>query len=91
MRKSVFIIVTMITVIAVFKFAFGNTKKEYTQYYEVHKIVSGDTLWSIAQTYSDGNIETVDYVDKIKTFNGMKSDNIKSGQQIIIPVYKLEK
>lgn len=91
MRKSVFIFVTLIIVVAAFKFAFGNTEKKYTEYYEVHKIVNGDTLWSIAQTYSDGNIETVDYVEKIKTFNGMQNDKIKSGQQIIIPVYKLEK
>ncbi|MCI1959414.1 MAG: LysM peptidoglycan-binding domain-containing protein [Clostridia bacterium] len=90
MRKSVFIVVTLITVIAVFKFAFGNTEKKYTEYYEVHKIVNGDTLWSIARTYSDDNIKTYEYVEKIKNFNGMKNDNIKSGQQIIIPVY-LEK
>lgn len=41
-----------------------------------HVVQPGDTLWSIAQRYGGGSIET------IKRLNGMKSNTLKAGQKI---------
>jgi len=90
MRKYVFVLIVFVMIFGALRFAMGNTKN-YTEYYEIHKISYGDTLWSIAQSYSDGHIQTVEYVEKIKDFNNMKSDALKAGQQIIVPVYVCEK
>jgi LysM repeat protein len=49
----------------------------------VHTVKSGDTLYSIALKYlHDGSQESI---DKIKAYNGIKSDNLQLGQKIKIP------
>lgn len=52
------------------------------------EVKKGDTLWSIASEYiSDeyGNIN--DYIKEIKDSNGMTSDEIHTGNFIIVPYY----
>jgi LysM repeat protein/lysophospholipase L1-like esterase len=44
----------------------------------VYKVVSGDTLWSIAQKHNTT-------VEKIKVANNLKSDKLSIGQTLIIP------
>lgn len=46
----------------------------------------GDTLWSIANEYSDGDIR--DKVADIKKFNSLKSDVLCAGDHIKVPLYK---
>ncbi len=61
---------------------------EKTIYYESVQIASGDTLWGIAQMYKEENENTEHMVRKIKELNGMFTDDICSGERILVPVVK---
>ena len=53
------------------------------------EIKKGDTLWEIASTYmSDEYDDLNDYIHEIKLSNGMTSDEIHSGNFIILPYYE---
>lgn len=43
-----------------------------------HKVVSGDTLYSLSQRYGTG-------VDELKRVNGLTGDNIRVGQSLRLP------
>lgn len=59
-------------------------KREYISI----EIEAGDTLWSLAQEYMGvGYSDINDYVDDIKSVNGITSDTIQSGNYLIIPRY----
>jgi LysM repeat protein len=52
------------------------------------EIRKGDTLWSIASDYiSDEYDDMNDYINEIKDTNGMVSDEIHTGNFIIVPYY----
>lgn len=62
---------------------------EKTKYYKSVEIVSGDTLWALAQTYMDDNYECVqDYIDEIKEINNLFDDKIHEGQYLTVPYYE---
>jgi len=55
------------------------------QNYESIEIQSGDSLWSIAETYAQTlNMDTADYVETLKEVNGLKSDKLVTGTYLII-------
>ena len=89
MRKLVFIVLFTATFVLMCTFASGSTsRKENNVYYKIHYIKSGETLWDIACLYSNNDTNINSYIKEIKEFNKMKSDNINSGQNIIIPIHK---
>lgn len=45
---------------------------------EYHKVVSGDTLYSLSQRYGTS-------VDELKRANGLTSDSIRTGQSLRVP------
>lgn len=52
------------------------------------EIKEGDTLWSIASDYvTDEYKDLHDYIDEIKNSNGMATDEIHTGNFIIVPYY----
>lgn len=56
--------------------------------YESVQINNGDTLWDIAKEYNTCSLSTKDFVDEIKSVNGLTSDYIKDGNYILVPVYE---
>lgn len=46
----------------------------------------GDSLWSIAEQYSDDSCDIRDYIRDIKEINHLDSSLIKAGTSIVIPV-----
>jgi cell division protein YceG involved in septum cleavage len=59
------------------------------KYYKSIEIEKGDTLWSIANDYSDlGHYEsTSEYIKEVRKINSLTSDNIIAGSYIIVPYY----
>lgn len=60
----------------------GDSKTEY-----VTVVVSnGDTLWSIAERYSDGSMDIRQLIYEISKINGIESGQIYAGQEISVPI-----
>lgn len=61
------------------------------KYYTSVKVEYGDTLWGIASSYRTEEYHSLqDYIEEIKTLNGLQSDMIRSGQFLVIPYYSKE-
>lgn len=60
----------------------------YKYYKEVY-VGSGDTLWSIAEEYTDGSVSEVrECISEIRTINNMNTlETLKAGTYIIVPYY----
>ena len=66
--------------------AHDNNINDNTVYTSI-TIKSGDTLWSIAEEYLPDDMTSVpEYINKIKKLNGLKSDNIQSGMNLIVSI-----
>lgn len=53
--------------------------------YKDIEIQHGDTLWTLAEQYS-GNMEKVEWIEKVKAENNLKNEHIVAGKQLTIPV-----
>lgn len=89
--KKYLIIVT--TIFAIISFILGNTlimvsgeenEKTLYRYYKNIEIQSGDSLWKIAEMYNNSDMDIREYIHEIKKINGMRSNDIKSGNSLII-------
>ena len=61
---------------------------ETTSYYTCIRIQPGDTLWSIAEVYTEGtDIAVEDYVKQLKQMNRMGEDTIHEGNYLTV-MYK---
>lgn len=77
---------------AVITFARSNqiTETIKTEYQSV-QIQAGDTLWGIAEDNAEQlarfDISKKEFVDSLVALNQLKSDQIHSGQFLVVPVY----
>ena len=61
------------------------------KYYTSIEVSAGDSLWSIAEEYMDARNQSVyDYIDEIKEINGLKSDQIRAGEYLMVSYYGYE-
>ena len=61
------------------------------KYYTSIEIMSGDTLWTIADRYmSLEYTDPRDYIEEVMELNGLADDKIHAGQYIMIPYYSTE-
>ncbi len=60
----------------------------YKYYKEVY-VESGDTLWTIAEAYTDGSVSEIrDCIAEVRNINGLsKYETLKSGTYITVPYY----
>ncbi|MEH7087191.1 LysM peptidoglycan-binding domain-containing protein [Neobacillus drentensis] len=47
---------------------------------------SGDTLWSIAKEHKPKQMDTRDYIEMIKKWNGKRDSSIQTGEVLQIPI-----
>ncbi|MCI7657210.1 cell division suppressor protein YneA [Anaerotignum sp.] len=88
-RKNFLILLTIVLVTGIGTIAMGaQTQKTGEVYYESVLIHSGDTLWDIAAAYKADGEKTEHMVDKIQKLNQMRSERIRAGERILVPVTK---
>ncbi len=88
-RFIVFLVVMIILITNIANFALGlNTAASLTkvQYMDV-QISSGDTLWSIAETYMPDTMDTRQAVYQLCKLNNISANELYAGMTIQIPVY----
>lgn len=63
----------------------------YKYYKEVY-VERGDTLWSIAEAYTDGSVSDVnDCISEMRNINGIRAyETLKAGTYIIVPYYSTQ-
>ena len=63
----------------------AETMTEKERYYKSIVIQANDSLWSIAEDYAESTgLGITDYIDEVKTLNGMTSDIIFAGGHLIV-------
>ncbi|WP_071459534.1 cell division suppressor protein YneA [Bacillus massilinigeriensis] len=78
------IILLAVSLIFVLVFAVQADSKEC---YVTVTVEEGETLWNIAQQYSEGhNLTTGDFVKLIETENGIAGGIIRAGDKLVVPV-----
>ena len=68
----------------------SSSTTEHTRelYYTSVEIEAGDTLWTIAEEYMSYEYDsTMDYVNELKSMNGLTSDTIYEGNSLVIAYY----
>lgn len=71
--------------------AMSNEKEPLYKYYMSYEIQSGDTLTSIAEKYTANTQQSVaDYIEEVRENNELYTDNIITGNKIIIAYYSDE-
>lgn len=76
---------------AMITFAKNENKPEPIKSYVSIQVQNGDTLWSIAESYTESyDIKINDYINEVKSMNSLSSDDIHTGSFLIIPTYHYE-
>ncbi|MCI8516616.1 MAG: LysM peptidoglycan-binding domain-containing protein [Hungatella sp.] len=96
MRKSLlFFWVAAVTGCIFFSFFLGNVlakepaSPEMVSYYTYIEIQPGDTLWSIAETYTEGTDITIEeYIRRLKQMNHMRGETIHEGHYLTVMYQK---
>lgn len=86
-------IAIMVTVICAFAMT-SNAKQDHNmyKYYTSVQVEDGDSLWSIAEEYSDVDsyASYTDYIDEVKQINHISGDDIHAGEYLTIPYYSAQ-
>lgn len=87
-RFTVFLILLFALVgVTVFAFMFpGQTSADVSHKTDVVCVAAGDTLWSIASEYSDGQGDVREMVYRIKALNRLPSADLFAGQTLLVPL-----
>ena len=86
-RFALFVAIIIILITTVVNFALelntvdSSTIQEYTEV----KVSSGDTLWSIADTYMSYNSDIRKAVYQLCQINDMSADQLYAGMTILVP------
>jgi len=80
-------------VLTIFILAKPATGKEQgrTKYFKSIEIEAGDSLWSIAETYMSEEYDNItEYIDELKSMNGLTEDTIHEGRCLVVAYYSDE-
>lgn len=79
---AVLIIVTGVSTILGFNTVNSASMDQYKQI----KVEAGDTIWNIAQEYTEPGEDVRNVVSDICDINEIKADQLKAGMNLIIPL-----
>ena len=86
-RFTIFIVIIMVLSISAFNAvigfssAAGSTEKEYINV----EVCGGDTLWDIANTYTNSDCDTREVIYKICTINDINAADLHEGMVLKVP------
>lgn len=62
------------------------------KYYKSITVNQGDSLWGYAEEYADaGHYDSLrNYIDEVVRMNGLSSEDITTGQHLLLPYYSSE-
>ncbi len=84
-KYSYIIILAAVCFIAAF--SISNKLQEPNEYINV-TVNEGDSLWKIAEKYSDGhNMSSAEFVQWVEKKNGITGETIFPGEELTIPVH----
>lgn len=66
---------------------FPSVRSKSELQFEVVYVNSGDTLWSIAETYKPDYVNLQQFMREIKTHNGMDNAMLYEGTTLLVPMY----
>lgn len=85
---SLAILLIVIITCTLVSFNVSGSTKAKDKLYTTVLVEDGDSLWTIAKNYySDEYIDYNEYIEEVKSINGMKNSNIKTENYIIVPYY----
>jgi hypothetical protein len=85
---AVLLVLVILSVFFITKTVTAQRSIDRTKLVTSIEVKKGDTLWSIASEYvTDEYNDLNEYIDEIKNSNGMVSDEIHTGNYIIVPYY----
>jgi len=89
---TIVLIVLALSFHSITSLASSDTEDISYKYFTSIEIEKGDTLWDIAEEYFDADHYACknDYIAEVMVMNNLKSDEIVSGQYLIIPYYTHE-
>lgn len=90
---SIFLILLLfgIVLLSVFSVNAQDKNKQDYKYFKSIVIEEGDSLWSIANEYISEEYKGIeDYIKELKSMNGLNSDTIHAGQNLIVAYYSDE-
>lgn len=68
----------------------NNITNEY-KYYKSIELSYGDTLWAIAEEYMTDDYDSIyEYIDELKSINGLESDDIHDSRYLTVAYYDTE-
>ncbi len=93
-RQLVLFLCGIITVLVVLLFTSKNSVAQademVVQTYRSEVIQPGDTLWSLAEEYRLPDMSAEEYMIEIRRINQMSSNELVSGEYLILPIYTYE-
>ena len=98
LRRHILLFVVSAAIILVLAIAGGSFisraqagETVYYKYFTSIRIESGDSLWTLADTYADGNFESREaFIREVIRTNHLLDENINAGDYLIIPYYSAE-
>ncbi len=93
-RQLVFFLCGIITVLIVLLFTSKNSVAQADEMvietYRSEVIQPGDSLWSLAEEYRLPDMSVEEYMIEIRRINQMSSNELVSGEYLILPIYTYE-
>lgn len=101
-KRNIFLLELSVVLVLVLALSFGRVgffsqasdldHKISYKYFKSVEIMPGDTLWAIAEEYSDSEnyASTIDYIEEVKKMNSLKSNTIQAGSYLIVPYHSTE-
>lgn len=74
----------VVSCVLVLNFACQSTMEGIDWQEETYHVKRGDTLWEISSRYCPETVDTREWIEEVKTLNGMTDSTIYPGQVLVV-------